>query len=143
MAGLATVLAVATPVLFGSGERSIFHFPSEGDFRLQYLSRTDNERGWPFSVDDGYLMCVWVMGIRAVYFVEDLPDRDLDGGITGRVVVVSADPLDLAFTNIGSLDLFAPFDSIEQLIVRVAPFERLGERLCDQPRGTEIGPGEL
>jgi len=29
------------------------------------------------------------------------------------------------------------------LIKVMAPFESLGARLCDQPRGTQIGAGEL
>jgi hypothetical protein len=32
---------------------------------------------------------------------------------------------------------------VETLIKRVAPFETLGEKLCDQPQGARIGDGEL
>ena len=56
---------------------------------------------------------------------------------------MSTDPFDLAFTNMGSNDLFAPFEGLEDLIPMVAPFERLGLSLCEQPKGTTIGPGEL
>lgn len=123
-------------------ERGLFHFPtSEDAFRVQRIDRTDRERDWPFSVDSGYLMCVWLMGERTVYFVDRL--RDDEEHELPRVVVVSTNPLDLVFVNMGAKDLFAPVDSIEQLIVRVAAFASLGRRLCDQPRGSDIGPGEL
>jgi len=32
---------------------------------------------------------------------------------------------------------------VETLIKRVAPFVSLGERLCDQPQGSQIRQGEL
>lgn len=128
-------------LLIPAGERGLFHFPGADSFRTQRVDRTGNEREWPFSVDSGYLLCAWLMGQRTVYFAERLEDEEEEA--TPRVVIVSSDPLDLAFVNIGSNDLFAPFDGIEQLIVRVAPFVSLGRRLCDQPRGSDIGPGEL
>lgn len=125
-----------------AGERGLFHVPSsEDDFRIQRIDRTGGEKDWPFSVDGGYLMCVWLMGERTVYFADRLREEDEDE--TPRVVVVSTNPFDLAFVNIGANDLFRPVDGLEQLIVRVAPYASLGRRLCDQPRGSDIGPGEL
>ncbi len=125
-----------------AGERGLFHVPTSDDaFRVQRIDRTGGEKDWPFSVDGGYLMCVWLMGERTVYFTDRLGGEDAHE--TPRAVIVSANPLDLAFGNIGANDLFASVDGIEQLIVRVAPFASLGRRLCDQPRGSDIGSGEL
>mgnify|MGYP007011837944 FL=1 len=128
--------------LIPANERGPFHFPtSEDAFRIQRIDRTDREKDWPFSVDSGYLMCVWLMGERTVYFADRLSDED--EGETPRVVVVSTNPLDLALVNIGSNGLFVPFDGFENMIARLGPFVGLGRRLCDQPRGSDIGPGEL
>ena len=128
--------------LIPANERGLFHFPtSEDAFRIQRIDRTKGEKDWPFSIDSGYLMCVWLMGERTVYFAERLDDDD--GDETPRAVVVSTNPLDLALANIGANDLFVPFDGFEAMIVRLAPFVGLGRRLCDQPRGSDIGPGEL
>jgi hypothetical protein len=121
-------------------ERGPFHFPmSEDDFRIQRIDRTDREKNWPFSVDSGYLVCVWLMGQRTVYFADGLQDADEKP----RVLVLSTNPLDLALANIGVTGLFVPFDGFESMIARVGPFVSLGRRLCDQPRGSDIGPGEL
>ena len=128
--------------LIPAGERGLFHVPTSADaFRIQRIDRTGREKDWPFSVDSGYLMCVWLMGERTVYFAERLGDED--GDETPRAVVVSTNPLDLALANIGANGLFVPFDGFEAMIVRLAPFVGLGRRLCDQPRGSDIGPGEL
>ena len=128
----------------GANERGLFHFPMSGDaYRIQRIDRTDREKDWPFSVDSGYLICVWLMGERTVYFADRLDAEDDHGDGTPRVVVVSTNPLDLALVNIGSNGLFVPFDGFEAMIVRLGPFVSLGKRLCHQPRGSDIGPGEL
>lgn len=133
-------LAVATPFVL-AGEQDLLHIPDAEEFRTQHISKTDHESGWPFTVDEGYLSCVFVMGTRAVYFTEAPFDgqdvKDL------RVAIVSTNPLDIAFGNLGTGGLVQKADSIEQLIALMAPFESLGQRLCDQPPGTQIGPGEL
>lgn len=130
--------------LIPANERGLFHVPtSEDAFRIQRIDRTDREKDWPFSVDSGYLVCVWLMGERTVYFADRLRGEDDEADRTPRVVVVSTNPLDLALANIGSNGLFVPFDGFEAMIVRLAPFVSLGKRLCDQPRGSDIGPGEL
>ena len=138
MAMSAVALAVATPFVL-AGERSFFHIPSEEDFRLQPIERTDNEREWPFTVDKGYLSCVYVRGKPTVYFTIT---EDVDEGAAGTVVV-STDPIELVFVNIGRQGVFAPTSGLAELIKKVAPFENLGRRLCEQPRGTVVGPGEL
>lgn len=140
MVGFAATLAVAAPLVLAN-ERSLFHFPTTEDaFRLQRIERTGNEQEWPFSIASGYLMCAWLFGERVVYFAAP-PEEGEE--VFQRIVVISTNPLDLLVVNIGQNDLFAPVDGMEQLIPLVAPFERLGKRLCDQPRGSDIGPGEL
>jgi len=138
MAVSAVSLAVAAPFVL-AGERSFFHLPSEEDFRIQSIERADNEREWPFIADKGYLSCVYIMGKPTVYFTIL---EDVDDGAAGTAVV-STDPLQLVFSNFGRQGVFAPTSGLAELIQKVAPFESLGRRLCDQPRGTVVRPGEL
>lgn len=149
MAALAAAMAIAAPMLLGEqppvvavGERDLFHMPTQDDFRLQRISRTGNEREWPFTVDEGYLTCAFVVGKPAVYFTE-LPTNDDIADADLRTVIVSTDPFDIAFGNIGNGGLMRKGPPLADLIRLMAPFESLGARLCDQPRGTQIGPGEL
>jgi len=139
MSAMATALAVSAPLMLAADERGRFHFPrTEDAFRLQKIERK-GEQEWPFAATSGHLMCVWVLGQKVVYFAETLGgDRK-----EPRVLVVSTNPFDLMVVNAGSSAMFTPYDDLEQLIVRLAPFESLGRRLCDQPRGTEVGPSEL
>lgn len=148
MPAFAAAIAVAAPLALGGAapvtadEKSLFHIPSEDDFRLQRIARTDNEKEWPFTVDEGYLTCAYVVGRPAVYFTEMPVGTDFDGADL-RTVIVSTDPFDLAFGNLGDGGLVRKNSSIADLIRLMAPFESLGSRLCDQPRGTNVGPGEL
>lgn len=139
----ATLAAVAAPFVLAD-EKGMFHVPDVSEVRFQKISRSGNEDGWPFSVTSGLLACVWSGGRKVVSFVEevDAPDDDHEAP-PGRHVIVSANPFELTFLNIANRDLFLPVDKVETLIKRVAPFSALGERLCDQPQGTQIGPGEL
>lgn len=139
---VATMAAVAPLVL--AGERGLFHIPDMSEVRLQKISRASNEGEWPFSVASGTLACVWSGGSRVVSFVEDNPgDGDDPEPQRPRHVIVSVNPFELTFFNMANRDLFLPADTVETLIKRVAPFVALGERLCDQPQGSQIGPGEL
>jgi len=137
---LATVVAAASPLVL-AGEKDFLHLPDVEDFRTQHITRTGQETAWPFTVDEGYLSCAFVMGTRAVYFTE----APIDGQDTDslRVAIVSTNPLDIAFGNLGARDLVVKTASIEALIALMSPFEQTGQRLCDQPPGTQIGPGEL
>lgn len=139
----ATIAAVAAPLVLAN-EKGMLHVPDVSEVRLQTISRSGNEAEWPFSVASGLLACVWSGGRMVVSFIEtpDDPDDEHDAP-PGRHVVVSANPFELTFLNISSRDLFLPADTVETLIKRVAPFEALGQRLCDQPQGTIVGPGEL
>ena len=149
MPALAAAIAVAAPLLMAGqaplvavGERDFFHIPSEDDFRLQKIARTDHEKEWPFTVDEGYLTCAFVVGRPAVYFTEMPVEDDFDAADLSTVIV-STDPFDLAFGNLGDGGLMRKGGDIADLIRLMAPFESLGARLCEQPRGTQIGPGEL
>ncbi len=139
----ATIAAVAAPLVLAN-EKGMLHVPDVSEVRLQTISRSDNETEWPFSVASGLLACVWSGGRKVVSFIETTDDPDDEHEAPpGRHVVVSANPFELTFLNISSRDLFLPADTVETLIRRVAPFEALGQRLCDQPQGTIVGPGEL
>lgn len=140
MAMLAATFAVAAPLMLVD-EKSFFHIPGVEDFRVQRVARTDNEREWPFTVGEGYLTCAYLLGQPTVYFTEK-PAKDADPRDV-RVVVVSTDPLDLMLARFAGQGLIGSMDSMETLIRLVAPFKSMGDRLCDQPRGTQIGPGEL
>jgi hypothetical protein len=148
MPAFAAAMAIAAPLALGGAmpvsddEKSLFHIPSEDDFRLQRIARAENEREWPFTVDEGYLTCAYVVGRPAVYFTEMPVGTDFDRAEL-RTVIVSTDPFDLAFGNLGGGGLVTNNGSIADLIRQMAPFESLGSRLCEQPRGTEVGPGEL
>jgi hypothetical protein len=136
---LAAAVALAAPLMLVD-EKSFFHIPQAEDFRMQRITRSDRESEWPFTVEDGYLSCAFVVSRPTVYFTEN-PGTDFDEDL--RVVVVSTDPLDLIFAHIGGGGLVRKTASMADLIKVMAPFESLGARLCDQPRGTQIGAGEL
>lgn len=140
MQTLAATMALAAPFVL-SGEKGMFHLPDASEVRLQDINRAAHEGDWPFSVSSGYLGCVWSAGRKTVSFVEK-PSAS-DAAPDPRIVVVTTDPFQLTLLNIANRDLFAPADSVETLIKRVAPFETLGEKLCDQPQGARIGDGEL
>ena len=57
-----------------AGERSFFHVPQAAEVRVQRIARADNERDWPFSVDEGNLTCVWSTGQKLVFFFEVRPE---------------------------------------------------------------------
>jgi hypothetical protein len=88
---------------------------------------------WPFSIEEGTLACISYAGQRHVFFSEILPE---DGaGSVGdmklpRMVVVTANPF-AYFATFDSRDLYLPWDSLETLVKRLAPYERMGWALCD------------
>lgn len=144
MMPIAAKVAAAAIHLALVEDGSPYQRPDLGDIRLQKISRSGNEVEWPFSIDTGTIACVWSAGKKVVTFLEEVeaPDDEHEAP-PGRYVIVSVNPFDLVFLNIANRDLFVPADTVETLIKRVAPFAALGERLCDQPRGTTIGPAEL
>lgn len=142
MIALATALLLGLPAMPVRDERSLFHFPSPEDVRLQTIQRSDNERDWPFTIDSGFLACVWSGGQKVVMFMEKLSAREAKEG-DPDLIFVSTNPFDLTLMNIPNRHLIIQVDTIEELIRRMGPFYDLGKRLCEQPRGSDIGPGEL
>ncbi len=141
MAVLAATLAIAAPLVL-AGERGLFHFPGADEVRLQKISRAGNEQEWPFTVSSGYLACVWSAGQRMVMFLEEQTNDEAEAARV-RKVFVSVNPFELTLGNMADRDLIVPMDSVETLVKRMAPFAALGERLCDQPQGSQIRQGEL
>lgn len=139
---LFSTIAVAAPLLLAS-EKDFFNLPDEYEFRIQKISRVDHEAKWPFSVDKGLLACVWGLGQRLTYFVEDLGEAADDPDANPRILILTINPFDLIFVNMQHRDLFAPDQTIEQRIEAVAPLVTVALRLCDQPPGTVVGPSEL
>lgn len=136
-------IAVAVPLVL-AGEQGMFHLPSADEVRFQSISREDNEKDWPFSVDKGMLACVWSAGRKVVMFFEDRPkDVGEDEKFHPRGVIVTTDPLQLTLGNMANRALFRDSASVEERIRLVAPFVDLGQRLCDQPAGAHVRHGEL
>jgi hypothetical protein len=135
LAGFLATMVVAAPVLLAADERSLFHIPGMEDFRVQSVERSESD--WPFSVDRGQLVCGFMMGERVVFFVEQSEDED------ARVAQVSVNPFDLGFGNMGDRGLVKSELTLERRIRAMASLLTVGQRLCDQPRGSVIGPGEL
>ncbi|ESY79105.1 hypothetical protein X740_18685 [Mesorhizobium sp. LNHC221B00] len=138
-----TELAVAMPLVL-AGEQGMFHLPSSEEVRLQPIERAGNEAGWPFSVDDGTLACVWSAGQKVVMFFEGRPHGlDEDEDFEPRGVIVTTDPMQLTLGNMANRALFRDATSVEERLRLVAPFMTMGQKLCDQPAGARVGHGEL
>lgn len=126
-----------------SDERSFFHLPSDTDFRTQWIERGPGEEKWPFAAQSGCLMCAWLMGRPAVYFVPDTPEFRDEESEDFPVLIISVDPFEILLSNAGQGDQFLPIATIEEKIARMAPYVALGHALCEQPRGGQLGPAEL
>lgn len=136
-------MAVAMPLIM-AGEQGMLHMPSPQEVRMQPIARTGNEAGWPFSVDEGTLACVWSAGQKLVVFFEDRPDGlDEEEDFEPRAVIVTTDPLQLTLGNMADRDLFRDAASVEERMRLAAPFVTMGQKLCDQPAGARVGHGEL
>ena len=103
------------------------------------IHASDSAHEWPFSVETGTLTCVEMSGQKVVIFSEpwreDVPQ--VYGDMTlPRSVIVSTNPIAL-LASIEDRALYRPFDSLETLIVRLAPFEEMGRQLCDQAESGE------
>ncbi|MGE0284542.1 MAG: hypothetical protein AB7P20_28570 [Rhizobiaceae bacterium] len=139
---LLAAIVVAVPVML-AGDKDFFNLPDDYEVRVQKVARADHETNWPFSVDHGLLACVWGLGQRLTYFVEDLGEAADEPDANPRILVLTTNPFDLVFTNMAFRDLFVPNQTIEQRIGAVAPLVTVALRLCDQPPGSVIGPAEL
>ncbi|MDZ7823132.1 MAG: hypothetical protein U5K75_03200 [Ahrensia sp.] len=125
-------------------EKDFFYLPKSADVRQQIISRAGNERDWPFTVDEGTLTCLYAAGTPLILFwVEDGFELD---GVTPKLrsVTVSMDPVELIFGNMFVNDLIAEDGATpERRMALFRPIYEVGKRLCDQPKGSDIGPGEL
>ncbi len=120
-------------------------FPQPEDVRFQVISKQAGEKEWPFAVETGTLACVPSFGFRVVmFFPYSVTMRDeeaLDELEAGEEpVIVTVDPLQLLFSN---ASYFVPGMTIEDKIRRMGPYVSFGKKLCDQPKGAIVGPGEL
>lgn len=108
-----------------------------GSFPERAIRASEATVEWPFSVDEGTLTCVDMNGQKVVLFSEpwreDVP-QEFGNMTLPRSVIVSANPIAL-LASVEDRDLYRPFDSIETLIGRLAPYETMGRELCD---GREI-----
>lgn len=132
------------PVAVAADERSLFHLPGAKDVRMQVIERQPGETNWPFTVDRGYLTCVFSLGKRIVMF-GTIPDDSGDDGAeeAPRMLVISNNPIDLIFANLANRDLMRQQGDPAAVVSAFAPLFAAGKRLCDQPRGEVLGPGEL
>ena len=85
----------------------MFHFAVGQEVRLQPITRAGNEAGWPFSVDEGTLACVWSAGQKVVMFFEGRPQGWTRTRLQPRGVIVTTDPLQLTLGNMANRDCFA------------------------------------
>jgi hypothetical protein len=108
--------------------------PVVSSFPEVTISKGEAEYEWPFSVDEGTLTCVAMGNQRVAIFSEpwreDLP-QEFGNMTLPRSVIVSANPIAL-FAGVENRDLYAPYDGLETLIKRLAPYERMGWALCEQ-----------
>ncbi|HTV68358.1 MAG TPA: hypothetical protein VMF90_07460 [Rhizobiaceae bacterium] len=99
------------------------------------IRKSEVAHEWAFSIDEGELACISYAGSRVVFFSEILTDAEMGeiGNMTlPRSVIVSVNPFDFLAT-VENRELYRPFDTLETLIRRLAPFYDMGRALCDQP----------
>lgn len=116
-------------------------FPEAEDVRFQAIEKQQGERDWPFVETKGRLACVPSFGMRVVLFFPDVGDG-LDELVEPTGVIVTTDPIQL-FSDVEGKAHLAPGMTIEDKIRRLGPYVSLGKKLCDQPKGTVLGPSEL
>ncbi len=121
--------------------RSASFLPEPEDVRFQMIEKQAGEQDWPFVETKGRLACVPSFGMRVVLFFPDMGDV-LDELIEPTGVIVTTDPIQL-FSDVNGKAHLKPDMSIEDKIRRLGPYVSLGKKLCDQPKGTVLGPSEL
>jgi hypothetical protein len=124
-------LAASIPLAF-AGEPAAVAKPASV-FPEIVIRRSESKHEWAFSIDEGTLTCIGMNGERYVFFAEILTDEEM--GEFGnmklpRSVVVTTNPLTFLAT-VENRELYLPYDSLETLIRRLAPFETMGRKLCD------------
>ncbi len=121
-------------------------FPEADDVRMQTITRQVGEVNWPFAADTGLLICVPSVGQRVVFFFPEQTNETVDIDVdTAEVdgVPVTTDPMMLMLFGYGKEKYFAPNMTIEDKIRRLGPYVTMGKKLCEQPKGTILGPSEL
>ncbi|MBX3578865.1 MAG: hypothetical protein KF723_16835 [Rhizobiaceae bacterium] len=129
----ASALAAAFPVALVAEAALASTFPEI------VIRKGEVAHEWAFSIDEGTLTCVPFGGERHVFFAEILSDEEtfVDGTVRlPRSVVVTVNPIAL-FVTVENRELYAPFDTLETLIRRLAPFYDMGRALCDEPARTK------
>lgn len=105
------------------------------------LARDGQAHEWPFSVDSGELSCVRIGASQTGVIFSEVPPPEEQGEIgnlkPGRSVVVTANPVAL-LVSIDDRSLYAPYDSLETLITRLAPYERIGQAICPDAPAKDI-----
>lgn len=127
LAGLSLAAAIPFLPLAADGMEAV---PSASSFPEMVLRKGQTLDEWPFSIDEGKLICIRYAGQRFVFFAEILPEDEADGMKAPRMAAVTANPFSLFGTH-DSRDLYAPWVSLETLVTRLAPYERMGWKLCD------------
>lgn len=123
---LPAMLWLATPLLLADAVLA-------NTFAEIVIRKAETQHEWAFSIDEGMLTCVPLGGKRFVFFGEILTPEEM--GQMGnmklpRSVMVTTNPLEL-LAGIEDRELYAPWDSLETLVMRLAPFREMGEKLCD------------
>ena len=129
----AAALAFVLPLAF-TGERAGNAVRAAASFPEIEISKAGSEHEWPFSVDHGKLICVAWGGQKVVLFMEpwreDVPQEFGNMTMPGSVIV-SSNPWAL-LASVEDRALYLPFDTLETLIKRLAPFETMGTKLCTE-----------
>ena len=143
MAMLAATVAAAMPLAFASGQAS-GPVLTASVFPEIVIREAESEHDWAFSIDEGTLTCIGMNGEEYVFFSEILTDEEMGefGSMTlPRSVVVTTNPIAFLAT-MENRELYRPYDSLETLIKRLAPFETMGRKLCKddaaRPRTTDL-----
>jgi len=134
--GLAAVLGASA-----GGERPAAAseiFPGANDFRMQTITRAKSETDWPFLANKGLLVCAKVLLKPVVYFIGEDPD-----GEQSHPFAISTDMMEVALVNMGTTGVLRPYDDFEQLLKRLVPYVSMGQRLCNQPPGTDLPDSAL
>jgi len=131
MAMLAAALAASMAFALAVGPTPVVYPVSL--FPELVVRKAESKHEWAFSIDEGTLTCIAMNGERYVFFAEILTDEEM--GEFGnmklpRSVVVTTNPLAFLAT-VENRELYLPYDSLETLIRRLAPFETTGRKLCD------------
>ncbi|MEM1376288.1 MAG: hypothetical protein AAGG69_02760 [Pseudomonadota bacterium] len=119
--------------------------PKQGDFRMQHIHRQPSEANWPFTVDEGLLLCIEIFGRPEVYFATGVSEFGLDAESDQniRTLILAKNPFDLAVINFTNADLFVEQVDPMRRLEMVKPYMEMGEKLCDLPKGTVLPSGEL